>query len=117
MALQMEYTEFDRKKQPDKFMEILQMFKIIIEKVAGMGRVSLNLIREYAASFRISDDEFTIRPMPPMRTTTDTCVTSSLPVLTPVEEAEIEELARIMDEILMDGAESGDCYEMYQPTD
>ena len=117
MALQMEHIEINRKKQPDKFVEILQMFKIIIEKVAGIGSCGLNLIREYVASFRISDDEFTIRPMPPIRTTTDTCVTSPLPALTPAEEAEIEELARIMDEILMDGAERGGWYELYQPTD
>ena len=101
------------KKQPDKFMEILQMFKMIIKKVTGMGRVSLNVIREYAASFRISDDEFTIRPMPPIPTTAGTCVVSPLSDLTPAEEAQIE----AAEEILFNLAETGGCYELYQPTD
>lgn len=90
------------------------MFKMIIGKLAGMSRDSLNVIREYAASFRISDDEFTIRPMARMPTTTGTSVALSLPPLTPAEEAEIEDLARIMDEILMDGAESGCHYDYRQ---
>lgn len=89
------------------------MFKIIIEKVAVMSRCGLNLIREYMASFRISDDEFTIRPMPPIRTTAGTCVVSSLSDLTPAEEAQIE----AAEEILFNLAETGGCYELYQPTD
>ncbi|MDO9518566.1 MAG: hypothetical protein Q7J10_11050 [Methanosarcinaceae archaeon] len=89
------------------------MLKIIIEKVAGIGSCGLNLIREYAASFRTSEDEFQIRPMPLMRTTTGTCVVSPLSALTPAEEAQIE----AAEEILFNLAETGGCYELYQPTD
>ena len=93
------------------------MFKMIIDKLAVIARGSLNVIREYSASFRISDDEFEIRPLPSMSTITDTCVASSFPPLTPAEEVEIEDLARIMDEILMDGVENRGHYELCQPMD
>jgi len=93
-------------------MEILQMFKTIVEKVAEMGRSSLNLISECAASFRISDNEFQIRSMPSIPTTTGICVVSPLSALTPAEEAQIE----AAEKILFNLAETGGCYELYQPT-